>query len=138
MEEMELSLEDDETNDGSLRQWAMTARTKDNDFLFNSVKRGIRCQTYYLCDKEMANEAEEWLDATFNKILADYGANRCLKILGGIHHIRREKNVRTTPHISAYLKGLDLSSSKEGIYKGKDMLSNPPPSAARWHGAHLK
>ena len=104
----------------------MTARRDDDSFLFNSIECGRRGQTYYLCDKEFATEAEEWLDATFNNILVNYGAERCLEILGGSAHVRRERNVRTTPQISAYLQNLNLSSSNGDAYKGNDNLSAPP------------
>ena len=104
----------------------MNARRADDSFLFNSVECGRRGQTYYLCDKEFATEAEEWLDATFNNILVNYGAKRCLEILGGNSHVRRERNVRTTPQISAYLQNLNLSSSNGDVYKGNDNLSAPP------------
>ena len=113
-------------HEGCLRHWAMNARRADDSFLFNSVECGRRGQTYYLCDKEFATEAEEWLDATFNNILVNYGAKRCLEILGGNSHVRRERNVRTTPQISAYLQNLNLSSSNGDAYKGNDNLSAPP------------
>ena len=80
----------------------MDARSQDSSHLFNSIEYGRKGQTYYLCDKELATEAEEWLDATFNQLLTNYGADRCLKILGGTSHVQRERNVETTPQISAY------------------------------------
>jgi len=124
----DLFSEEDNSNqhDGSLCQWAMDARSKDSSYLFNSVEGGRKGQTYYLCDKELATEAEEWLDTTFNQILTNYGADRCKKILGGTSHVRREKNVRTTPQISAYLKNLNLSPTSGAAYRANDTLSTPP------------
>jgi len=65
----------------------MEERREDDSFLFNSAECERKEQTYYLCDKAFATEAEAWLDATFNQILIDYGADQCLTILGGTSHV---------------------------------------------------
>ena len=96
----------------------MTARDKEENCLFTTAERRRSGQTYYLCQKEKATEAEEWLDNTFNRILIEYGAEICNEILGGKSHARREKNVRATPKISAYLRGVNISTQRDAEYRG--------------------
>ena len=50
----------------------------------------------------------------------------CKEIMRGENHVRRENNVRMTPKISAYLRGLNLSTQREAEYGGEDILSAPP------------
>ena len=103
----------------------MEARREGDFFLFNSVEYGRKGKTYYLCDKVFSTEAEAWLDATFSQVLINYGAARCLTILGGTSQVRHERNVRTTSRISAYLKNLNLSTTSVAVCKSNSTLSTP-------------
>ena len=71
-------------------------------------------------------EAEQWLDDCFNRILQKYGAVKCKTILGGDGHVRRVTQFCTTPKITGYINGLNLSG-KAQINKNGEYLKAPPP-----------
>ena len=67
--------------EGSLREWSMAVRDKEDIFLFTTMERGKL--------KEKVTEAEEWLDNTFNRILNKYGVELYKEIMVGENHVRR-------------------------------------------------
>ena len=119
-----------EKAEGSLRIWAMSAKTEEGKFLFHSVEPGRKGQCFFLHEKSRLVEAEEWLDNAFNGLLHEYGAGHCRSVLKGEGHVRREKNVKVSPKIAEYLKGLDL----QGLVADRvrdDHLRAPPPKKSK-------
>ena len=70
--------------DGSIRERAMKAKSKDGTFLFHSIEPGRTGQGYFLHEKKRQEEAEQWLDTCFNRLLHTYGAETCKALLGGM------------------------------------------------------
>ena len=103
--------EDEDRYDGSIREWAMKAKTVDNTYLFHSVKEGHRGQCYFLHEATQKEEAEQWIDKCFNGLLQQHGADECKHILGGDSHVRRENQVWDSPKILSHLQGINLTET---------------------------
>ena len=80
-----LKMGNEDGYDGSIREWAMNAKTADDTYLFHSVEEGRRGQCYFLHEETRKEEAEQWLDRCFNGILQEHGVDACKRILGGKH-----------------------------------------------------
>ena len=119
-----------EHGDGNIHDWAMEALTQEGTYLFHSVEPGRPGQCYFLHEKVRQVEAEQWIDDCFNRILQKYGAVKCKTILGGEGHVRKETQFQTTPKITEYLKGLNLSG-KAKIHNNGEYLKAPPPRKSK-------
>ena len=62
---------------------AITAVTKDEEYLVDAMAPGRKWQNYFICKKEFLSEAEEFFGNTFNYLLQNYGALTCRLIGGG-------------------------------------------------------
>ena len=85
---------------GTILEWVIAARCEDNSFHFRIVISGWSNHAYFFCTKDKTNAEEEWIDGIFNRILTNYGSDKCKIILGEEHYIRRDKSGRTTPKIA--------------------------------------
>ena len=114
----------------TLVEMAMNKKSKDGTFLFETVEPGRVGQCNFLCPKYLRDEAEEWLDYTFQGILDHYGEVKCRAIFGGDNYIRRENKIRTTPKIVTYLKNLNLSVQQR-VQETEELLARPPKKRNR-------
>ena len=51
---------------GTIREWPMAAKMKNNTYLFHSVIPGRKGKCYFLHKREQQEETENWLDLYFN------------------------------------------------------------------------
>lgn len=109
----------------------MDTKTGDNDFIFDTVELGQVNQCNFFCPRNLKDEAEAWLDSTFNGLLMEFGADVCREILGGEAHVRREDKLRSTKQINAYLKNLNLNSVKEQMEEREAHVDAPPKKHLR-------
>ena len=114
----------------TLVEMAMEKKAKDGTFMFETVEPGRVGQCNFLCPKYLREEAEEWLDYTFQGILDHYGEEKCREVFGGDNYIRREQKIRTTPKIVTYLKNLNLSVQKR-VQETEELLARPPTKRNR-------
>jgi len=82
----------------------MDAKTGGNEFIFDTVEPGRVNQCRFLCPRPLKDEAEAWLDRTFNGLLMEFGAEICREMLGGEAHVRKDDKIRPAKQIHAYLK----------------------------------
>ena len=105
----------------TLVEMAMQKKGKDGTFLFETVEPGRIGQCNFLCPKYLREEAEAWLDDTFQGILDYYGEEKCREVFGE-NYIRREAKIRTTPRITNYLKNLNLSVQQR-VHETEELLA---------------
>lgn len=92
---------------------AMDAKAGGNEVNSDTVEPGRANQCHFLYRQNLKDEAEAWLDITFNGLFLQFGADIFREILVREAHMRREYNVRPTKQINIYFDNLSLNSVKE-------------------------
>ena len=81
-----------ETAEGSIRIWAMAAKTEEDKYLLHSVEPGQEGQCWCLHEKSRTEEAERWLCNAFAGLIDKYGAVHCKNVFQGDGNVRREND----------------------------------------------
>lgn len=98
----------------------------DGTSLFTSWEPGRLGQYYFLTTKTLADRASEWLDNTMNKLLNEYGLEKCALVLGAPpgEMPREETKVRPDAFIMDYISSLDI---EENIHRERGGKERAPP-----------